>query len=792
MKKRIVSLVFGVFMAIFSVCSLAGCSLVSSDNTKKNKKTVVKIDDVELSRSDIVNSFYTYYQNNSSYFSYYDNETIEESFYTWAIMKELINQKSEDALYNPETNPNGFIVFNEENDDNVWKNTYDYIYDQVSSYEKNIYKSAGYAEANYPVWISANEEDAAETTFEAYEKISPEGVCLDKSEYVAKATDEEVLKRVKSTENNLKTYVFEYVVEEDEDGNQERDLIKNIIAEENAYIQEIEKDKFIKNARSQAYVDYLAGLTSSAKSQGNFADEMELFEDEIIRIYNAYYESEVTTLLQKYYLDEYLLTGENTPLTEKAIAEAFLNKFYSDYQTYTFEDAYITTMTSQDGASLVLYHYNGQNYFFTVQHILVQNDEHITEDIKNIPGYDSSGKFDYDASNPDSVANQFFEQRKDLTDNYFMASSVNEDNVKSIIDMTDYAYHYYYDSSRANQGDNWGYIRIVKEGEGDDAKYFEDADADGVADLIDADNDGDVDDKIEVEKSKVLYLATDEQIELCYQENLKNWIKLAEEYQNADETGKSTMREDEDNADFIYVFDTVDVILANDKTDAEKTIEIRQKIASYLFVELEWIFSSDSLGNKLSNKMGYVMSNYPDEHGSWVPEFADGARELIHILKNISGTTVQAGFDFILTGGVDSLNLEFLTHKIISTYGYHIIKVENVFECGSSMVDVDSIETELGVSEIDLDVQSHVDAVIDVLKSTFVCSASNQTLYDYYFDELYTGFVGSSWLGDTSDQATSGTYFLKLEYEWLYELYQAGKIEYVEKIGIDELLESIS
>ena len=141
MKKRIVSLVFGLFMAVFSICSLAGCSLISSDNTEKNKKTVLKIGNSELSRLDIMNSFYTYYQNNSSYFSYYDNETIEESFYTWAIMKELINQKSAEALYNPETNAKGFIVYNEENDKNVWKNTYDYIYNQVTSLFKSVISS---------------------------------------------------------------------------------------------------------------------------------------------------------------------------------------------------------------------------------------------------------------------------------------------------------------------------------------------------------------------------------------------------------------------------------------------------------------------------------------------------------------------------------------------------------------------------------------------------------------------------------------------------------------------------
>ena len=84
MKKRIISLVFGIFMSIFSLVSLAGCSLVSSNTDVENKKTVLKVGDKSLSKSDVINSFYTYYQNNNSYFSYYDEETIEESFYTWS------------------------------------------------------------------------------------------------------------------------------------------------------------------------------------------------------------------------------------------------------------------------------------------------------------------------------------------------------------------------------------------------------------------------------------------------------------------------------------------------------------------------------------------------------------------------------------------------------------------------------------------------------------------------------------------------------------------------------------
>lgn len=799
MKKKIISLVFGIFMSIFSLVSFAGCSLVSSNTDVENNKTVLKVGEKELSKKDIINSFYTYYQNNSSYFSYYDEETIEESFYTWAIIKEVINQKSAEAMYDADTNPNGFIVYTQENEDEIWEQVYDYIYEQVSAYEKNIYKSAGYEEANYPVWLKTDEEETSATKFEAYEKIEREGVCLDKTQAVKKSTEEQIRARIVAAATNLKTYIFEHIVETDENGNDTRKLIKDTISEEQKYVDEIKKDKFISNARSQAYVDYIAGLVNSAKSAENFVSEEELINQEIIRIYEAYYESKITTLLQTYYLDNYLMNGEGTPLTDKAIAESFLSSYYSDYQTYQFEDAYITVMTSTEGASLVLYHYDGQDYFFTVQHILIKNDEHLSAEIQKIPGYDSTGKYDYDATDESSVAAQFIKNRKQLTNNYFMASAVNKDNIKDSIKVEGFANYYHYDKARADIDNNWGYISVVveeiTEGEETVKHYYEDADADGVADLIDADEDGDIDDKIEIEEKNVLYLASDEEIEACYDFNFEKWVKLAEQYEAANEDGKATLRKD--NADLEYVFDTIDNILSTSKTPTEKKIAIRQKIASYLFIELEWLFSSDSLGNEYSNKRGYVMSNYPDENGSWVAEFAYGARDLIKQLKGIKndGTytyaTVQEGLNALLAGEIDTFDTSKLTNKIISTYGYHIIKVEDVFEGGSSLVDLEAIKTSLSATSINLNNEAHLNAVIKAMNETYICSGSNETLYNHYFDELYTKLVGSSWLGDTSDKATSGTYFLKLEYEWLYELYQADKVEHIDKVGYEELLNSI-
>ena len=50
---------FGLFMAVFSVFSLSSCSTVSTNHELENSKTVLKVGDSKLSKSDIINSFYT-------------------------------------------------------------------------------------------------------------------------------------------------------------------------------------------------------------------------------------------------------------------------------------------------------------------------------------------------------------------------------------------------------------------------------------------------------------------------------------------------------------------------------------------------------------------------------------------------------------------------------------------------------------------------------------------------------------------------------------------------------------
>ena len=64
MKKKLMSLVMGICMIFIGMFSLSGCSVVRNNDVLKNQETSIKVGDTSLTRADIVNAFYTYYQNN--------------------------------------------------------------------------------------------------------------------------------------------------------------------------------------------------------------------------------------------------------------------------------------------------------------------------------------------------------------------------------------------------------------------------------------------------------------------------------------------------------------------------------------------------------------------------------------------------------------------------------------------------------------------------------------------------------------------------------------------------------
>lgn len=827
LKKILCSVVVCVFVFVFGMFSFSGCALVKTDNSKVFGNDSLTVGDKTFTRSELISQFYTYYQNNSSNFSMVSNDQIVQAFYTWVIVREIINQKAEDELYDPETNQHGNIVYTTDEEEEIWDNVNDYFFGQVSTNEKAIYntnKDYNGDEKKLPAWLQTEEEEEEKTGFLPYESSLPEVKSWDEkvSKYAKKLTDEQIKAKAKEINSNLNKYND----------------------------KTIDDSKFIPGARNAAYAKYVETLVNNAKSSGQNKSVEDLFYDEVKRVYDAYYSSKITTLYQNYYVQNILLNkdiqqedpnlSDTTLLADEEIARAYLNGFIKDWQNFTDEKQYITAITATSDTSLVLYHYNGQYYYFSVQHILVGFDDYMNSRNSRIIGYDvSNDKYG-------NISDQIKQERDDLVDKYIAAgvllSKVNKDNQEDLSHVTVHGNYYYYDKEAVdnvlakypNKADNaaldaemadadlnYGYIKAEKtEINGDpEALYF------------DLNHNGDYDEGEEItntekfaEDVNYFYMATPFEIVQSFNETYTAWQELVNEYLDADENERrNTFKELEKREkidkgekdvngeeytleydDVYYVFELIDNMLdANfdgelsaDEIDdsADNRKALNEKLASMIFVELEWIYSSDSLGNEYSNKLGYVVSSETNNQGSWVTDFAEGARKLLNQVVDENGD-IKFDDSKFTDGEIENCQLvSGLLMPVYSQYGVHIMKVENVFKANSTLGNIGNyIDLTNGTVNVDLSNSAVLKDIINSLKSTYVCASSNETLYQYYYDELYVKYAGNA--------STNGTYFLKKEYEWLSEWYgelqadgtrKDSKIIFHNQMSYDELMDAIN
>ena len=711
------------------------------DKAKINSKVVMRIGNTDITKTDLINAFYTYYQNNSNYFAYYDSETIESSFYTWLTVKTMVDELSMEALYDADNNSTGYIYYTDEDAKTVWKNVEDYFYSQISTNEKALYAAAGVEEEDYPTWLQDEEDEETAKAFEAYKSPVSEIELTDRSaSAVAKLTNEQVYAKIDALKDNL----FKYVVSTDDEGNETKADIAG---------------EFLPK-RNQAYANYMQGLITNARANGSSTEVNDVLKAEVLRIYEAYYKSQVSVIFQNYYTQEYLLNyndqGDKATLNDSAVVAAFLDDYYKDMQTNQVGNKYVSTMTSSDGASLVLYHYQGTAYYFSVQHILVKFSDYIDEQVKDLPYYSTS-------NTQSEQSASFRNQRAALVDGHSeaMLTPVNTDAQKdSIVTFGNY---YYYDAEKSNVWDTtnniyYGYVKL--------SDYTYDPATKTIT--YDFTNDNYVTSsglEITHESNEVKLMATKDDILAAYEANYAIWLDLATQVFDGTKTVEELVELDDGKYETVeYVFEAAKNYKDNDVTDVKV---LKNSVSSYVFVELEWIYSGDSLGNEVSNKIGYVVSSMSGDSGNWSIDFANGARDVL------------GDFDEAAYQALSDDEKAIYTKTVISEFGYHIIKVENIYNT-PSIIDMASVTADYDLANN----SEYVAQIIKLLKQKTICSASNETLYNYFYDKVYSNLVGTS--------NSSGTYFLSLEYNWLHQYYADKKIETFERIGYDELLKSIT
>ena len=179
-------------------------------------------------------------------------------------------------------------------------------------------------------------------------------------------------------------------------------------------------------------------------------------------------------------------------------------------------------------------------------------------------------------------------------------------------------------------------------------------------------------------------------------------------------------------------------------TSEQKTLaEVR--VRTLLFNEYAWKYSGDtgSLTNdKLAGVLGFTITSEDNNHGSFVKDFTNGAREMYEAYK--SGSK-KLGQDI---------------KSVVSDYGVHLMMLTNVYTPGS-LVDI--------ASKSD-------DTIVAELQNKYVSNLTTQTLYEYVYDLIKDKTVGDN-----------GTFYADYRNALVKKYTDEGKVEYKVKFSYEKL-----
>lgn len=373
MKKIKLKLLSLALCLCVSLSVFSGCSLFTKKNSNNNV-VALKIAGKEITKQDLIDSYYSFYQQNQYYFMYYDNETIMKVFYDAIVSREVVLAEANKLLSENK------IKFSQEDMDDIWNDVSDYVYSQIDAKEKGLLLLKDSDEEKLPERLQSEDEDK-ETPYK-YEPYKCEELVKIDYSTVTSAPESNVDEKIIEIKEGI--YTYNASLEEDE-----RDM-KDIPEEERA-------------VRLEAFEMYLSDLILSAKAnKKDFAKDV-VFKAEIERIYESYYE---TALYNKYQeLVETTAAGVNydgianfekedgkfvNKLSDSIIEEKYLELLNKSAESNSVYENYVSVITASNNESLILYHHEGKYTYFTVQHLLVSFDDETLEILKDTDGYDST------------------------------------------------------------------------------------------------------------------------------------------------------------------------------------------------------------------------------------------------------------------------------------------------------------------------------------------------------------------------------------------------------------------
>lgn len=771
--------------------SLTGCALIVPDNSRALEQKAVSVGTTVLSKQQVVDLWYDFYNQNANAFVYYSEDQIVEIFYKNIVLKHAVMQETFKLI------DAGKIEYTERDEANVWVNTFKSFVKSVDSIEKALYTQQGVENENLPKRLQTEETASSGnsdiksflyteydfTGMEDYKcKYTPEnnnGVAIGDRKVGDKITDEQILE----LQSVFATYLYKTPVTTADDEDEVEYIsiqdLKNKLANTDYYTSITNKTN-----REKAFDMLVGRLMISAKANGETLNRQQAFVKELKKIYISSYETYIQNMYSNYINSLVDQKDSNYyTLSDQAIVARYLQLLGSDIQKYKLEENYVAVLEAKADNALLLYRYNGEYYYFTVQHLLVSFDESITNVLANMYGNEANASLTQ------------YNIYKSIRDTFYTQKGLNnweEYNNATYRDENGYEVYSYY-----NEEDSTTYkVYFDKDFVAPEAEEGEEIAEEDVQNGYYYTKSGSTD---------KVYL-TKAQFDTCTKATttvgaviteFNNTYKATIEYLNqANSLTKDAaeLKEGlEDIAAISYVIseDLIAAYMNGLKTGNTQLInELKNKVYTNIFMQHAFKYSTDSasLGTELSNYVGMVISGRPDNHtvggGTYVNEFTDKARELAK--QYIANKAANNAYASQLVGTSTSE----VSNFAISDYGIHMIVVNDVYKVSESApitgntITAESIFGSQNNVLTQAEIDANVAAAVAKMKAVYVSSTSSQTLYEYLYEQLRNELVGDN--GSTFTKERN-----RLYNEYVNPAEGEAKADLSGQMSYDELMDAI-
>ena len=765
--------------------TLAGCAIVVKDNSQAMQANSIKIGNTTVTKEEVSGLWRSFYNNAQYYFySGYDHDEILKIFYKTVVLRYATIQEAEKLI------ADGKMKYTQKDEANVWQNVFASYASSVDTREKALLRQNGIEDEDLPERLqSESSESSSDVKSYKYEDYKFEGMADYECKYaetdrgVALADGYKVGKDVADQTITEMINVFEttylkiYAQDLDEDQELEeaydsleeyKQLLSDGLANGNEYFKAIAAGEL--ETRTYAYQMLVGSLILSAKADGKNTDRKTVAFNQMKESYVSAYETYLQNMYSSYILSladkedaasQYALANSVYALNDRAIVARYLQLLGKDIQSYKLEENYIAVLEAKATDSLLMYTYAGENYYFTVQHLLVNFDADTLAALKEIPG-----------SN-DSASAEQYEKYKEIRNEYYKTlglTSWAEYNNVVYVDQNGYAVYLFTDESLVDHEVFYG-------GADDDYVAVEYAEDDTTAE----------DDKLTAyyyldSSSQKVYL-TNAQFNSCkratttiqhvldvFKTNYDKIINALNTSSSVDAAVEAIelLKETEDinytiSEDFVKAY--------FEATTAAEKAAVAEKIYANLFLQHAFVYSSnnDALGSKLSDLVGMVISTRPDNNNAsgstFVADFTNGARELLANYLNGTLSVTELGS----------------ANYIISDYGIHIVIINDVYKTtGDITGGTISFEDVFGTAD-EATIAAKVAEAVELMKHTFVCKASGQTIYAYVYEKIRDELLSGS----------SSPVYTKVR-NALYQEYLENNVQFISKMGYDELMDTLN